>query len=72
MRVKEMKQAIIRSKKRSLKEDKIDQLRKRVRITASYTRNADNSCDSSIRPYTRIVQQLPYTISDTERGVNAE
>jgi hypothetical protein len=41
-------------------------------MTASRTRNADNSRDSSIRPHTRIVQQLPYTISDIERGVDAK
>jgi hypothetical protein len=67
-----MKQAIIRLKKQSLKEDKIDQPRKRVRTTASYRRNADNSRDSSMRPHTRIVQQLPYMISDTERGVDVK
>jgi hypothetical protein len=67
-----MKQATVRSKKRSLEEDEVDQPRKRVRTTASRTRNADNSRDSSIRPHTRIVQQLPRTISDTERGVDAE
>jgi hypothetical protein len=63
---------VIRSKKRSFKEDKINQPQKRVRTTVSRTRNADNSRDSSIRPHTGIVQQLPRTISDTERGVNAE
>jgi hypothetical protein len=50
----------------------MDQPRKRVHITASCTRNADNSRDSSMRPHIRIVQQLPRTISDTERGVDAE
>jgi hypothetical protein len=51
-----MKQATIRSKKRSLKEDKMDQSQKRVRTTVFRTRNADNSRDSNIRPYTGIVQ----------------
>lgn len=61
---KEAKKAALKSKKRSLTEDKVDQPRKRIRTTASRTRNVGDSRASSMGSNTKIVQRLTRTISD--------
>ena len=51
---KEAKKRSVQSKKRVLKDNGVDQPQKRVRITVSLTRNADDSHASSIRLNTRV------------------
>jgi hypothetical protein len=68
IQAKEAKQALVRSKKRSIEEDEVDQPRKRVRTTAPRTRDAGDSHTTSMGLNTGVVQQSSRTISNTERG----
>jgi hypothetical protein len=70
MQQNEAKKVSVRSKKRALEEDEVDQLRRRVRITVSLTRNAGHSRASSIVLNTRVLMQSNCMISSAETALN--
>ena len=72
IRVKEVKAAAVRPKKRALEEDEVDQSRKRARTDASRTRSVASSRASSVKSNTRIVQRPARTVSDRERSSSTE
>ena len=63
IRVKELKQNIVQSKKRSLEEDEVDRPQKRARMTASRIRNAGAAPRSTTGSISRVVQPSARTIS---------
>lgn len=67
IQAKEAKETVVRSKKRPLEEDEIEQPQKRPRTNTSRVRNAGNSRASSIKPDTRIAKQSTRTISTVEK-----
>ena len=70
IRAKEANQASVRSKKRLLEDDGVDQPQKRVRLCASSTRNAGSSRVSSARAGNRTPQHNTQAVLGVERAFN--
>ena len=68
IQAKGAKKATVRSKKRSLEEDRVDQPQKRVRTNTSPIRNAGNSRASSTNVNTGMAQRVTRMISNKEEA----